>query len=181
MKKGTRPTSSTQSATEVDEDYIKAIMNADVPQLRIRKQIAAEHKAARENKELHEVEVTEEDMNDPEVDAEVKDLLTPPTVVEKRKPARSAPSPTLPPPEYAKIFLRRRFSEDRKQCYISRYSYNKITHYLGVLDKRISMTSYLDAIVRHHFEQFHAEINELYNQRLEEPFSKEDIEHNIKQ
>lgn len=149
MKKGTRPTSSTQSAIEVDEDYIRAVMNADIPQIRMLKQIAAEHKAARENKEPHEVDVTEEDMNDPGVNAEVKELLTPPTAVEKRSPARSAPSPALPPPEYAKIFLRRRFSEDRKQCYISRYSYNKITHYLGVLDKRISMTSYLDAIVRY--------------------------------
>lgn len=155
-----------RTSVEVDEDYIRAVMAADIPQIRMRKQIAAEQKAARENLEPYQVEVTDEDMNTPQVNAEMKELLTAPStepksapVVKRRKDERS----------YEELFLTRRLSSERSQCYISREVFETINSYLTVISSGITLTSYLDSIIRQHLEQYKENINQLYEQKSKKP------------
>lgn len=72
--------------------------------------------------------------------------------------------------DYKSLFLVRKPSTDRSQCYISRYSYEKISQYLAVIGKNIPLTTYIDNVMRHHMEQYKEEINKLYEKNIRKPF-----------
>lgn len=160
-----------RTSVEVDEEYIKAVMAADIPQIRMRQQIAAEQKAARENLEPHQVQVTDEDMNTPEVNAEMKELLTAPSI----EPKVSISAPTHAPKrkregrDFESLFLVKRANATRKQSYMSQDTYEQISRYLRVIAHDMTVPAYVDNVLRHHIEQFREEINELYLKNFQKP------------
>lgn len=70
---------------------------------------------------------------------------------------------------YSRIFLQRSLNPERTQCYISRETHDKICRFLPVIAPRTPITSYVDTILRNHFEQYKELINELYEQESKKP------------
>lgn len=140
---------------EVDEEYMKAIMASDIPRIKIARALAAEQETA----QLQE-EVVEEKVEVKVTDSPKLSLCTVSKAVKSQKETQ----------DFEDIFLARKLSTERSQCYISKYSYEKINHYLAVIGKETTITAYIDNILRHHMEQYKDKINELYEQKTKKPF-----------
>ena len=72
-------------------------------------------------------------------------------------------------PEYRNKYLRKRMSAPRKQTYISTEFYEKITSFLSVAAKGISITTFLDNIIEEHLTLYKEEMNNLYNKNVKDP------------
>lgn len=140
---------------EVDEEYMKAIMACDIPRIKIARALAAEQETAQLQEEVVEKKVEVQVTNS---------LKLPPSPVSKAVKSQKETQ------DFEDIFLARKLSTERSQCYISKYSYEKINHYLAVIGKETTITAYIDNILRHHMEQYKDKINELYEQKTKKPF-----------
>ncbi|GHU84605.1 transposase [Bacteroidia bacterium] len=74
------------------------------------------------------------------------------------------------PQDYEGVFLRRRPAVERRQTYVSRYVYEKMSSFLPVIANGFTVTAYIDNILMHHLEQHSDEINELYLRKSKKPF-----------
>ena len=72
-------------------------------------------------------------------------------------------------PEYRNKYLKKRMSAPRKQTYISTEFYEKITSFLSVAAKGISITIFLDNIIEEHLTLYKEEMNNLYNKNVKDP------------
>ena len=72
-------------------------------------------------------------------------------------------------PEYRNKYLKKRMSAPRKQTYISTEFYEKITNFLSVAAKGISITTFLDNIIEEHLILYKEEMNNLYNKNVKDP------------
>ena len=72
-------------------------------------------------------------------------------------------------PEYRNKYLKKRMSAPRKQTYISTEFYDKITSFLSVAAKGISITTFLDNIIEEHLTLYKEEMNNLYNKNVKDP------------
>lgn len=140
---------------EVDEEYMKAIMACDIPRIKIARALAAEQETAQLQEEVVEEKVEVKITDSPKL---------PPSPVSKAVKSQKETQ------DFEDIFLARKLSTERSQCYISKYSYEKISHYLAVIGKETTITAYIDNILRHHMEQYKDKINELYEQKTKKPF-----------
>lgn len=140
---------------EVDEEYMKAIMACDIPRIKIARALAAEQETAQLQEEVVEEKVEVKITDSPKL---------PPSPVSKAVKNQKETQ------DFEDIFLARKLSTERSQCYISKYSYEKINHYLAVIGKETTITAYIDNILRHHMEQYKDKINELYEQKTKKPF-----------
>ena len=69
--------------------------------------------------------------------------------------------------EYETVFLKQNILRDRKQVYIGRDTYDRLTKYLGVIaGRKLGIMGYLDNIVSHHIRSHKTEIGELFRDRI---------------
>lgn len=71
--------------------------------------------------------------------------------------------------DYEGVFLERKESTEKRQTYISKEVYNKISRFLPVISSEISITGYLDNILIHHLKEYQDEINDLYDKNYKKP------------
>lgn len=125
----------------VDEDYLKDMMAGDVPRIR------------RENKEKteNEKEVVSADSNSVPDSTSIKTKQTGDIV------------------DYTTLFLKNNTLVNRKATYISADVLDKISRYLPILNRNLSIAGHIDNILLHHLEQYKDEINALYEFKSQKP------------
>jgi hypothetical protein len=73
-------------------------------------------------------------------------------------------------PDFVEIFLKDNKIKDRRQIYISKDAYDKISRYLRYIGQgNVSLVSYVDNIIFHHIEEYREEINDLYCKNISTP------------
>lgn len=72
--------------------------------------------------------------------------------------------------EFHRLYLVKKLSCERSQCYISREVYEKISRFVPVIAPNLSITNYIDSVLRHHLNSHKELINDLYRQNLKMPF-----------
>ena len=73
-------------------------------------------------------------------------------------------------PNFAKIFLKDNKIKDRRQIYISKEAYDKISRYLRYIGEgNVSLVSYVDNILFNHMDEYKDMINDLYNKNISTP------------
>lgn len=125
----------------VDEDYLKDMMAGDVPRIR------RENKAKTEN----EKEVVSVDRNSASDSTSIRTKQTGDML------------------DYTTLFLKNNTLINRKATYISADVLEKISRYLPILNRNLSIAGHIDNILLHHLEQYKDEINALYESKSQKP------------
>jgi len=69
--------------------------------------------------------------------------------------------------DFDATFLKEAKITDRRQMYISGEFYDKISAYLRIISEgKVSMVGYLDNVLAHHILEFKDEINEMYQNKI---------------
>ena len=127
---------------KVDETEFQQMMAADVPLHRAPKMSNVEPEIILESEET---------------EAEAESIKT-----QKKK--------RTPKPGFAEIFLKDAKIKDRRQIYISKEAYDKISRYLRYIGEgNVSLVSYVDNILFHHMDEYRDTINDLYNKNFSTP------------
>ena len=134
---------------QMDEDYLKSVMAGDIPPAIL------QNNPPGEEKEIS-AENAENEFSEPV--PSVKELPKKPLVKRKKESK-----------DYESLFLVKRIGSEKRQTYISKDIYNKISRFLPVITGEISITAYLDNILTHHLEEYQDEINELYDKNYKKP------------
>ena len=71
---------------------------------------------------------------------------------------------------YGDTFLERLAPMPRKQTYISIDMYDKLSELLPVIARGISIPTFLENLLNHHFDTYRDEINELYSGKTQKKF-----------
>lgn len=71
--------------------------------------------------------------------------------------------------DFENTFLVKRANIPRRQCYMSQDVYEQVSKYLYVIAGRMTVTAYVDNVMRHHMEQYKEEINRLYKINTKKP------------
>ena len=139
---------------EVDEEYLKEVMagGAAFPK---KAEQAAQLPASSPQTEPPVKE--EKEVVQPVANEETKEPAKP---FRKKKEAQ----------DYEAAFLQRKAGVPRRQTYISSALYEKINSFLPVIANGLSITAYLDNILKHHLEQYREDINEIYERKSQKPF-----------
>ena len=125
----------------VDEDYLKDMMAGDVPRIK------RENKAKTES-EKEKVTVDNGPISD--------ETTVEPTQIKDQK-------------DYTTLFLKNNILINRKATYISAEVLEKISRYLPLLNRNLSIAGHIDNILLHHLEQYKDEINALYESKSQKP------------
>lgn len=141
---------------EIDEEMLKGIMVSDVPVFgRVSK-----------TPEPPETEVMGDET---EAEQEPADVA-PVTTTEPTKKQRTARNPYRrkkeEPSEYRDKYLVNTPAPARVQTYINRESYTRIRRFLTVIAPDVSIASYVNNILSAHLEKHWDEINDIYDQSL---------------
>lgn len=143
---------------EVDEEYMKAIMACDIPRIKIARALAAEREATQENVEESKEEVPETITEQP---------LTVNQLFDQAEPKKNRNKKEI---DFESIFLVKRANIPRRQSYMSQDVYAQVSKYLRVIANDLTVTAYIDNVMRHHMEQYKEEINKLYEKNTQKPF-----------
>jgi len=136
-----------------EEDYLKSVIAGAVPK-RILENIPSTEKKAGDVQTSLQEEKPGKGIKDAEKEIQPR--------ASKRKNKDAS--------EYQDLFLVKRENAKKRQTYISNEIYCKIKRYLPVITKEISITAYLDNIIRHHLEEYMEAINQLYDDNFKKPF-----------
>ena len=101
----------------------------------------------------------------PEIESEIiQDMEDPEPEIENAKTQKKKRNPK---PNFAEIFLKEAKIKDRRQIYISKEAYDKISRYLRYIGEgNVSLVSYVDNILFHHMDEYRDTINDLYNKNI---------------
>ena len=141
----------------VDEDFMKEIISQGLP---MKQEISP--KAVSKEPDTPEVytepEVRQETVVEPIRQPEAK------TIREATRRKKSTPA------DYREIYFQRIELPDRQPIYVSRSTHEKLMKIVRVIgERKATISSYVETIILHHFEQYQDEINELYRKTLERP------------
>lgn len=139
---------------EVDEDFMKEIISQGLPSKR-----EASPKTEQETQEIP---------TEPEViqDAAVETARQPEAKPIKETTRRKKNSPA----DYRETYFQKMELPDRQPIYVSRSTHEKLMKIVMVIgERKATVSSYVETIILHHFEQHQDEINELYKQTFESP------------
>lgn len=140
-----------QEKVQVDEDFMKQIISQGLP-------VKQEIPPKIVSKEPDTPEIIQEAMEDP--------VRQP-----KEKPIREATRrKKSTPADYQEIYFQKIELPDRQPIYVSRSTHEKLMKIVRVIgERKATISSYVETIILHHFEQYQDEINELYRKTLERP------------
>ncbi len=71
---------------------------------------------------------------------------------------------------YADLFLEKLPSMPRKHTYISIAMYDDLSELLPVIARGVSIPNFLENLLRHHFDTYRDEINELYETKTQKRY-----------
>ena len=140
-----------QEKVQVDEDFMKQIISQGLP-------VKQEIQPKIVSKEPDTPEVIQETMEEPVRKSEEKPIREA-TCRKKSTPA-----------DYREIYFQKIELPDRQPIYVSRSTHEKLMKIVRVIgERKATISSYVETIILHHFEQYQDEINELYRKTLERP------------
>lgn len=142
---------------EVDEDFMKEIISQGLPSKR---EIIPE--AESKKPEMQEIPT------EPEVVqvAAVETARQPEAKPIKETTRRKKNSPA----DYRETYFQKMELPDRQPIYVSRSTHEKLMKIVMVIgERKATVSSYVETIILHHFDQHQDEINELYKQNFESP------------
>ncbi len=140
-----------QEKVQVDEDFMKQIISQGLP-------VKQEIPPKIVSKEPDTPEVIQETMEEPVRQPEEKPI---------REATRRKKSTTA---DYREIYFQKIELPDRQPIYVSRSTHEKLMKIVRVIgERKATISSYVETIILHHFEQYQDEINELYRKTLERP------------
>jgi len=140
-----------QEKVQVDEDFMKQIISQGLP-------VKQETPPKIVSKEPDTPEVIQETMEEPVRQPEEK------LIKEATRRKKSTPA------DYREIYFQRIELPDRQPIYVSRSTHEKLMKIVRVIgERKATISSYVETIILHHFEQYQDEINELYRKTLERP------------
>ncbi len=139
-----------QEKIQVDEDFMKAIISQGLP-------VKQEFSLKPVNKE------PELSARQPEEEKETVQVESKPVrETFRRKKSSSA--------DYRETYFQKMELPDRQPIYVSRSTHEKLMKIVMVIGERKStVSSYVETIILHHFDQYQDEINELYKKTFESP------------
>ena len=145
---------------EVDEERMMRMMAADVPSFTVQKMIKKDEFEL-EPKLTHDKKET---VSEPEISQEKEEPEPEVENVKGQKKKRNFK------PDFAEIFLKDNKIKDRRQIYISKEAYDKISRYLKYIGEgKVSLVSYVDNIIFNHMDEYRDTINDLYNKNISTP------------
>ncbi|MDL2239158.1 DUF3408 domain-containing protein [Bacteroidales bacterium OttesenSCG-928-K03] len=128
---------------EIDEDFMKEIISQGLPS---KANIVKETTA----KETSPEESAGEESNK----AESKSL-------KKKKNIQQ---------DYCEMFFKKVEIADRRPMYVDRITHEKLIKIVGVIGgRKATLSSYVENIIKKHFEQYIDDINSLYQSQIEKP------------
>lgn len=140
-----------QEKVQVDEDFMKQIISQGLP-------VKQEIPPKIVSKEPDTPEIIQEAMEEPVRQPEEK------TIREATRRKKSTPA------DYREIYFQKIELPDRQPIYVSRSTHDKLMKIVRVIgERKATISSYVETIILHHFEQYQDEINELYRKTLERP------------
>lgn len=140
-----------QEKVQVDEDFMKQIISQGLP-------VKQEIPPKIVSKEPDKPEIIQEAMEEPVRQPEEK------TIREATRRKKSTPA------DYREIYFQKIELPDRQPIYVSRSTHDKLMKIVRVIgERKATISSYVETIILHHFEQYQDEINELYRKTLERP------------
>lgn len=140
-----------QEKVQVDEDFMKQIISQGLP-------VKQEIPPKIVSKEPDTPEIIQEAMEEPVRQPEEK------TIREATRRKKSTPA------DYREIYFQKIELPDRQPIYVSRSTHEKLMKIVRVIgERKATISSYVETIILHHFEQYQDEINELYRKTLERP------------
>ena len=141
----------------VNEMEIQQMMASDVPIYRAQQMPKKVENNPEVKKEIEPEPETEAEINQDTEEPEMENVRT------QKKKRNSKPN-------FAEIFLKDNKIKDRRQIYISKEAYDKISRYLRYIGEgNVSLVSYIDNILFHHMDEYRENINELYNKNFNTP------------
>lgn len=134
-----------QEKVQVDEDFMKQIISQGLP---VKPEVPLITK--KEQTDIHEEpESLEETIRQPE---------------SKSRRKKSTPA------DYREIYFQKMELPDRQPIYVSRSTHEKLMKIVRVIgERKATVSSYVETVILHHFDQYQDEINELYRKTLERP------------
>lgn len=140
-----------QEKVQVDEDFMKQIISQGLP-------VKQEIPTKIVSKEPDTPEVIQETMEEPVRQPEEKPIK------EATRQKKSTPA------DYREIYFQKIELPDRQPIYVSRSTHEKLMKIVRVIgERKATVSSYVETIILHHFDQYQDEINELYRKTLERP------------
>ncbi len=128
----------------VDEKIIHDMMAGDVPGMRLDSEAPPVPEPARE----------------PTADAQRQEEAAPASRPRKRREQKG----------YADLFLDKLPAMPRKHTYISIAMYDDLSELLPVIARGVSIPNFLENLLRHHFDTYRDEINELYETKTQKRY-----------
>ena len=96
-----------------------------------------------------------------------QESLAVPVQAEKPTPRKRRNSPG----DYRETYFRKVELTDRQPLYVSRTTHEKLMRIVTVIGgRKVTVSSYVENILTHHFEQHQDEINALYESNYQKPF-----------
>ena len=140
---------------QIDEDFMKEIISQGLP---VKKQETPSAK----------VETPDNPDNKPETVDKEKIKAEPKEEKPVKEPARRKKNA---PGDYRETYFMRVDLTDRQPLYVSRATHEKLMKIVTVIGgRKATVSSYVENILLHHFDQYQDEINELYESKFEKPF-----------
>ncbi len=140
-----------QEKVQVDEDFMKQIISQGLP---VKQEIPPK--------------IVSKKPDSPEV---IQETMEEPVRQPEEKPIREATRwKKSTPADYREIYFQKIELPDRQPIYVSRSTHEKLMKIVRVIgERKATISSYVETIILHHFEQYQDEINELYRKTLERP------------
>ena len=138
---------------EVDEDFMKEIISQGLP---VKQEIPSKTvNKETETPELPAVQLEEEKE----------------TTLTEIKPVRETTrKKKTTPADYRETYFQKMELPDRQPIYVSRSTHEKLMKIVMVIgERKATVSSYVETIILHHFDQYQDEINELYKKTFESP------------
>ena len=144
---------------QIDEDFMKELISQGLP---VKKQETPSVAVETE-------EVTPDKTDDKTEKVETMDKVE--TAKEEKTVKEPARRKKNTPGDYRETYFGRVDLTDRQPLYVSRTTHEKLMKIVTVIGgRKATVSSYVENILLHHFDQFQDEINELYESKFEKPF-----------
>jgi len=135
---------------EVDEEQLQRMIAGDVPLFKPEELVYAG-----ETRKEPELEEEDEKESIPGTEPE-------PVTTRKKKKSQQ--------PDFSETFLKNEIIKDRRQIYISKDAYDKISGYIRhISGGKVSLVSYVNNILMNHMEEYKEAINEMYDRNICKP------------
>ncbi|MGJ7025657.1 DUF3408 domain-containing protein [Petrimonas sulfuriphila] len=139
-----------QEKVQVDEDFMKEIISQGLP--------------------MKQEFLPKPTNIEPELSARQPEEEKETVQVESRPVKETTRRKKSSPADYRETYFQKMELPDRQPIYVSRSTHEKLMKIVTVIgERKATVSSYVETIILHHFDQYQDEINELYKKIVESP------------